>query len=115
MKHPKPEIQRNQEKLLNECPEKTKDFHARLFRIGNATYRHHQLAAKPNEDSLKLSYEEWLEGLPGNISKDMREKGFEACKTIFPFTRYVNERSDIGMTEWMKEHLSQEDFKYWSS
>jgi hypothetical protein len=41
----------------------------------------------------------------------MEEKGFEYCKNVLPFTRYVNERSDIGMDDWMKEHLSEDDYK----
>jgi hypothetical protein len=43
----------------------------------------------------------------------MRMLGFEACKTMIPFTRYVNERNDIGMRDWMQEHLSPGDFNYW--
>lgn len=42
----------------------------------------------------------------------MKNKGFDKCKLMFTFTRYVNERTDIGMDEWMKEHLSDDDFKY---
>jgi len=41
----------------------------------------------------------------------MKKQGFEACKSTLPFTRYVNERRDIGMDEWMKQHLSEEDYK----
>ena len=43
----------------------------------------------------------------------MKILGFEACRTMLPFTRYVNERNDIGMRDWMKEHLSSSDFNYW--
>ena len=32
---------------------------------------------------------------------------------MIPFTRYVNERNDIGMRDWMQEHLSPSDFNYW--
>jgi hypothetical protein len=80
-----------------------------LFRIGNATYRYHQLAteSEPTEEY----YFEWLQGLPENIRKDMKERGFEGCKNILSFTRYVNERNDIGMDEYLKENLSPEDFK----
>ncbi|MDR1340419.1 MAG: hypothetical protein LBK58_10260 [Prevotellaceae bacterium] len=64
---------------------------------------------------MKLYFNEWLEGLPANIKKDMKLKGFEACKRMFPFTRYVNERQDIGMGEWMKQHLSAEDYEYYTN
>ena len=44
-------------------------------------------------------YEEWLEGLPDNVSRGMAAKGFEECRTLLSFTRYVNERHDVGMEE----------------
>ena len=111
MKHPNPKCQEAQEEFLRNCPPEDREFHAQTFRYGNAACRYHELANAPrNEDSLKLYYEEWLEGLPPNISADMKAKGFEYCKTTLSFTRYVNERTDIGMDEWMKAHLSEEDY-----
>lgn len=115
MKHPNPKIQENQEDFLNRCPDDEKAFHARLFRIGNASYRYHQLAASANGADMEKYYHEWLEGLPDNVRAAMKERGFENCKTALPFTRYVNEREDIGMDTWMKEHLSEEDYKAYRS
>jgi hypothetical protein len=112
MKHPDPKIQANQESFLKQCPDEQKEFHESLFRIGNAAYIYHQQAGIGNNISEEY-YQEWLDGLPDNIKKEMQKQGFEACKTILSFTRYVNERSDIGMDEWMKNHLSEEDFKSW--
>ena len=86
---------------------------ARDIRIGNASYIYHQQAVPIQENRLIMYYKEWLEGLPPNISRHMRMLGFEACKTMIPFTRYVNERNDIGMRDWMQEHLSPSDFNYW--
>ena len=57
----------------------------------------------------------WLEGLPSNIRTAMEEKGFEGCKTALPFTRHVMERNNVGLNEWMKTHLSNDDFEWWSS
>lgn len=116
MKHPNIECQRKQEEFLKNCSEEEREEQARFFRYGNAAYIYHQLANVPkNKDSLKLYYEEWLQGLPANIAADMKAKGFELCKNTLPFTRYVNERSDKGMDEWMKEHLSKEDYEYYKS
>lgn len=111
MKHPNPDIQKNQEQFLNSCPPEEKEFHSRLFRIGNATYRYHRLAA-PDEIPEEF-FPEWLNGLPEQIRMDMEKKGFEACKSILSFTRYVNERRDIGMDEWMRGNLSDEDYHAW--
>lgn len=116
MKHPDPKCQQKQEDFLKSCLPEEQEFHARIFRIGNTLYRYHQIADIPrNKDSLKLYYEEWLQGLPANIAADMKKKGFEQCKTILWFTRYVNERTDIGLDEWMKEHLSEEDYNYYKA
>lgn len=114
MEHPNSECRKMQEEFLKNCPPEEREFHARLFRYGNAAYIYHQLVKAPsNKDSLKVYYEEWLQGLPPNIAEDMKKKGFEQCKSLFPFTRYVNERADIGMRDWMKEHLSEEDYNYY--
>jgi hypothetical protein len=111
MKHPNPQIQKNQDDFLNQCPEREKGYHAMLFRIGNAAYRYYQLAHSTSNEILELYFQEWLKSLPTNIKADMEKQGIEKCKLMLPFTRYVNERKDIGMDEWMKEHLSEEDYK----
>lgn len=36
--------------------------------------------------------------------------GWILCKGILSFTRYVMEKNDIGMDEWMKKHLSEDDY-----
>jgi len=110
MKHPNNNIQKKQEAFLKNCPEEERAFHAALFRIGNAAYIYHQLGTGRIEN-LKLYFEEWVQGLPPSISEDMKRQGFERCQSMLPFTRYVNERNDIGMDQWMKEHLSEEDYK----
>lgn len=74
MKHPDPQIQNNQEEFLKRCPEGQREFHARLFRLRNATYRYHQLAAC-TEDIPEPYYKEWLEGLPVNIRAEMEKRG----------------------------------------
>jgi hypothetical protein len=113
MKHPDEKCQRNQEEFLVRCPEEQRAFHARLFRIGNATMHYHNIVLSVKNEIPEVYYTEWLEGLPANIRAAMKKKGFEACKTMLSFTQYVNERQDIGMDEWMKEHLSPKDYEYY--
>lgn len=113
MKHPNTECQKKQEEFLKNCPEEEREFHARLFRYGNAAYAYHQQACSTNEKRQREYYEEWLQGLTPDIATDMKKKGFEQCKKMLPFTRYVNERNDYGMRDWMLEHLSEEDYSYY--
>lgn len=115
MKHPNPEKQKSQEEFLKNCPEEERELHAQIFRTGNAMYVYHMEAMKVKEKDLIFYYQEWLQGLPPNISEDMKKLGFEYCKTVLPFTRYVNERLDNGLNDWLREHLSKEDFEFLSS
>ena len=113
MEHPVYKYRKAQAEHLSQLPKEEREYKAREFRIGNACYIYHQQAIPIQENRLIMYYKEWLEGLPPNISRHMRMLGFEACKTMIPFTRYVNERNDIGMRDWMQEHLSLNDFNYW--
>ena len=116
MKHPNTQIQKRQDEFLQNCPDGEREYHARIFRIGNASIHYQNLAFSStfDDEKLKIYYLEWLEGLPVNIRTAMEKKGFDNCKTMLPFTRYINERgNDIGMDAWMKEHISEEDYKYY--
>jgi len=115
MVHPNEKIRKNQEDFLNQCPLADREFHATLFRIGNVSFKYHQQAYNTSDKMLKAYYDEWLEGLPSNIKESMKKHGFERCKSMLPFTRYVNERNDTGMDKWMKERLSEEDYQIWKS
>lgn len=97
MKHPNKKTQENQNKFLSELPEEQREEHALLFRFGNAAYIYHQQAEEL--EPTEKDFEVWLTGLPKNIRADMKIKGFEICKSILSFTRYVMEKNDIGMGE----------------
>lgn len=113
MKHPNVEQQIAQEDFLKNCPEADRNYHARLFRIGNAAYCYHQLAVSTSYDRLKFYYNEWLQGLSGDFKVFAEKQGLEKCRTMLPFTRYVNERKDNPMGQFMKEHLSEDDYNYY--
>lgn len=48
-------------------------------------------------------FEQWLDGLDGPFKKEMKELGYERCKSILSFTRFVREVNDIGMEEFVKK------------
>ncbi|MEG0037511.1 MAG: hypothetical protein RR733_05170 [Victivallaceae bacterium] len=45
-----------------------------------------------------------------NIRKDMQSKGFETCKSILSFTRYVREKRDIHMEDFIIEKMGIEQY-----
>jgi hypothetical protein len=108
MEHPNKKQQECQKGFLEGLPEEQRHKHARLLRFGNASYIYHQQADEfePNE----TDFEEWLTGLPKNIRNDMEMMGFELCRGVLSFSRYIMEKNDIGMKEWMKTHLSKDDY-----
>ena len=81
-----------------------------------------QLAAKQDNRSanelLKIYFEEYLDGLPNEqVNAGERTRGLEAVKRSWPFRRYVLERNDFGMDEFMRLNLSEDDYTFykWSS
>jgi len=110
MEHPNKEIQANQKEFLSKLDEGQRAEYACLFRVGNASFRYHRLDDR--HEPAKIDFQEWLEGLPEPIRKEMERKGFEQCKGILSFTRYVNEKNDIGMDEWLRQNLSSEDYEF---
>lgn len=110
MKHPNPIIQKRQRDLLLQCPVDEREYFETFLRIGNACYVYNQLAYDTSPAFLEMCYHEWLEILQPKIREAMEEFGFDYCKNMFPFTRYVNECKDVGLKEWLKQHLSAKDF-----
>jgi len=108
MEHPNKEQQENQSNSLAELPEEQREEHAQLFRFGNAAYIYHQEAEQLRPTDT--DFNEWLEGLPKQVRNDFKKRGFEDCKGILSFNRYVNEKNDIGMDKWMEQHLGKDDY-----
>lgn len=78
-----------------------------------AVYKYHRLANDftPSEED----YKEWLAGLDKNIKKGMEEKGYIGCLGVLSFTRYVNEKNDIGLDEFVIRLMGRRDFTKYKS
>ena len=79
-----------------------------------------QLSARQENRSanelLKIYFEEYLEGLPNDRIRDGEQsRGLEEAKRSWPFRRYVLERNDFGMTEFMRLNLDGDDYAYYKS
>ncbi|MGL6128566.1 hypothetical protein SAMN05444360_1344 [Chryseobacterium carnipullorum] len=105
-KHPLEQYNTAQENFINNLADKDKEYHSLLFSYGNASYLYHNLPIEPSFED----YTEWLEGLQENIRKDMQSKGFETCKSILSFTRYVREKRDIHMEDFIIEKMGIEQY-----
>jgi hypothetical protein len=113
--HPLPDspepYNENQQAFLEKLEEPERSSHARLFRIGNVTMRYmnnDEIDFDPTEED----FENWLSGLPERAQKHFRADGLEKSKGALPFRRFYMEYNDIGLDEYMKRHLSAEDYAY---
>jgi len=113
VKHPDEDYNRQQEAFLANCPVEKHRYFELLFTHGNITYRYHSEAKA--FDPTEVDFKEWLEGLPENIRRDMEYQGFEACKGVLSFTRYVNEKNDIGMDEYVQQQMDPADLAEYKS
>lgn len=109
-RHPHLEFHEQQLQALQALPAEQQAEMARLFRLGNASYRYHQLAAQA--EPTETDFEEWLTGLPDRMRRAMQAEGFAKCRTTQSFTRYVLEKRDIGYAEFMQSVLQPDDWAY---
>ncbi len=147
MRHPIEKYNVQQAEVLASLPEGQREWMARMFRIGNATYCYHnkvkdlpvfdqsadsepvasgedleewlerqlapQLESRSARELLQIYFEEYLEGLPRDgLRRAEKAGGLDKAKRSFPFRRYVLERHDIGMDEYLRIHLSAEDYAF---
>lgn len=108
VKHPIEECNISQEKFLAACPSGDHRYHELMFTVGNISYRYHH-EAKDYSPDLE-DYQEWLEGLPENVRRGMEQLGFDGCRNVLSFTRYVMEKHDVGMEEYIRQHMVAEDY-----
>lgn len=108
-RHPFDQQHQAQLELLRNLPEDMRADHARLFRLGNASYRYQQQArGKATEED----FQHWLEGLPEKMRAAMARDGFEKSRTSWSLQRHALERRDQGYDEFMQGILSAEDWTY---
>ena len=150
MRHPIEKYNQNQADVLAGLPDEQREWMARLFRIGNASYCYYnrvnelsvfgqtqstltietvdtaedlldwlerQLVQQNNGGSgrelLAVYFEEYIAGLPSDsIRHAERARGLDDARRGFPFRRYVLERHDMGMDEYLRLHLSAEDYAF---
>ena len=108
VKHPDESCNAMQAAFLDQCPAEQRRFQELLFTYGNIAYRYHHLAQEFAPTSQ--DYQEWLEGLPENVRRDMQDKGFEACKGVLSFSRYVMEKNDVGLEAYVRQHMDPGDY-----
>lgn len=113
VKHPLEHCNEAQEDFLMRSPQELRRINELIFSYANATYRYHHAASE--QQPTHQDYEEWLEGLPDNIASDMAAKGFEECRAIPSFIRYVKEKHAVGQDEYVRGLMGDEEYQEYKS
>lgn len=72
-----------------------------------------KMESQSARELLTIYWEEYLEGLPHEgLRRAEKEMGLEKAKSSLPFQRYVLERHDIGMDEFLRQSLIAEDYSF---
>jgi hypothetical protein len=108
VKHPDATCNINQAEFLKSLNPDMKIYHGRLFNQANATFQYYNQDIILNQED----FEEWLEGLNEPMKSDFRESGFESCKNQLSLRRYVLEKNDLGLDEFVNRLLKPEDIAY---
>lgn len=108
--HPFEEQRTHQKEFLAKLQDDDREVHALLFRVGNLSFRFHQdIACEPDEDD----YLSWLEGLDDGVRPSLEKMGFDKCRTMLALRLHASERSDRGYYNYLKKHLTSEDYTNW--
>lgn len=108
-RHPDEGCHQSQLALLRDQPSPAeRDYLAQQLRWGNATYCYYH---QNRVDVSETDYLEWLEGLPTRAQAAMRALGFKEMRDSLPLRRYVLEKNDIGLGEFLRGLLSLADWQ----
>lgn len=113
-RHPVDECHESQLECLAQTPLDERAHLAQLLRFGNATYCYYHFH---ETDVTEADYLEWLDGLPvaGGAQAKMRALGFEELRDSLPLRRYVLEKNDIGLSDFLRVLLSPADWQAYQS
>jgi hypothetical protein len=99
----------HQQQILDHYPIHMYRFHELMFTYVNIAANYYQSAEQFNP--TKQDYSEWLEGLHGEFKQEMKEKGFDNGRKIPAFARFVLEKNDVGMDDYMRKYMGADDFE----
>jgi len=108
-RHPHDKHHQTQLDFLAALPQKQRAYHARLFRLGNASYRYQQLA---DGEVTEEDFHHWLAALPEKMRAIMARDGFTTSKNSLPLRRHALEHRDLGYDAFLQATLSPEDWAY---
>lgn len=80
-----------------------------LQRFGSVCRDYYSLADfNPTPENFDL----WISSLSEPMKSKFKNDGFDQCKGVLNYRRFVLESDDIGFDEYLQNHLSPEDYQF---
>lgn len=82
------------------------------FRYGKAISGYYSLPeCVPTEQNFK----EWIDSLQEPMKSAFKKQGFDSCKGVLNYRRFILESADIGLDEYLRNNMSSEDYQYYKN
>ncbi|MCE7061967.1 hypothetical protein [Dyadobacter sp. CY343] len=108
--HWDPVLQARQAEALAALPQQHRDEMAFMFRTGNvSSYYYNEHAAEPTQDD----FDDWLQGLDSVLANMFQIEGLERNRQSLSLRRHAAERNDLGLDQYMKQYLLEQDYNRW--
>ena len=66
-------------------------------------------------DYTENNYKLWIESLKEPMKSHFKDKGFQNCKGVVNFQRFILELKDESLDEYIKQRLTNEEYIYWTN
>ena len=82
-----------------------------LLRIAkvNAEYYKQLNSEELTQEEFKL----WIDSLKEPMRGAFNKKGLQDCRGVLNFQRFILELRDLGLQEYLKNNLTEEEMSYW--
>ncbi|SDM72015.1 hypothetical protein SAMN05421823_1217 [Catalinimonas alkaloidigena] len=108
VKHPDPDCHQEQVALFALAPSHERARRALVFTLSNLKVRY--LHRTVSYDPTLKDYYAWLAELSAPLRTHMSSLGWEGCQDQPTFQHFVQQRHDLTLDDYLRQHLSEEDY-----
>jgi len=66
-----------------------------------------------SEELTQEEFKLWIDSLKEPMRGAFNKKGLQDCRGVLNFQRFILELRDLGLQEYLKNNLTEEEMSYW--
>lgn len=99
--------------LLERFPEEERRLHELFFSYSNASCIYH--LETPEQEPTRYDFEEWLTELSEPIREAYEMRGFEKCRLLSDFIRYIHDKRDVEEEQFNICLMGRENYQEYNA